>query len=330
MRLIQYTDERDNVCVARSDTQSLRQVQISGGTLALAQAAVRSGRSLESEADARGYAPGPRYEELAKAGRLLPPLTHPDPAHCWVSGTGLTHLGSADTRDAMHQGTVTKETDLSDSMKMFRMGVQGGKPERGEVGVQPEWFYKGDGTILTATEQPLEVPAFARDAGEEPELAGVYLVSDRGHVWRLGFTLSNELSDHVVERENYLWLAHSKLRPCAVGPELLTGPLPAHLQGTSRIIRDGHALWEKPFLTGERNMSHSIANLEWHHFKYDLFRRAGDIHFHFLGTATLSFADGVHARDGDVFEMQIPEFGAALRNTLRIREQTTFDSVSWL
>ena len=330
MRLIQYRDEHDKVCVARSDTQSLRQVQIDGGTLALARSAARSGRSLESEADARGYAPAPGYEELAQAGRVLPPLTHPDPAHCWVSGTGLTHLGSADTRDAMHQGTVTKETDLSDSMKMFRMGVEGGKPAPGAVGVQPEWFYKGDGTILTATEQPLEVPAFARDAGEEPELAGVYLIGDRGHVWRLGFTLSNELSDHVVERENYLWLAHSKLRPCAVGPELLTGPLPAHLQGTSRIIREGRTLWEKPFLTGERNMSHSVANLEWHHFKYNLFRRPGDIHFHFLGTATLSFADGVHARDGDVFEIQIPEFGAVLRNTLRMREQAAFDSVSCL
>ena len=35
------------------------------------------------------------YQELIDAGALLPPITHPDPAHCCVSGTGLTHLGSA-------------------------------------------------------------------------------------------------------------------------------------------------------------------------------------------------------------------------------------------
>ena len=58
-------------------------------------------------------------------------------------------------------------------------------------------------------------------------------------------------------------------------------------------MRDGKTLWEKPFLTGEANMSHTLANLEHHHFKYALFRRPGDVHVHFFGTATLSFADGI-------------------------------------
>src|SRR3546814_19715917 len=58
-----------------------------------------------------------------------------------------------------------------------------------------------------------------------------------------------------------------------------------------RSIRDGRTLWEKPFLSGEANMSHSIANLEHHHFKYGLFRRPGDVHVHFFGTATLSFSE---------------------------------------
>src|SRR3546814_16353790 len=68
---------------------------------------------------------------------------------------------------------------------------------------------------------------------------------------RLGFALANEFSDHVTERGNYLWLAHSKLRPAALGPELLTGTLPDHVEGASSIVRDGKTIWEKPFVSGE-------------------------------------------------------------------------------
>jgi hypothetical protein len=248
-------------------------------------------------------------------GRLLPPIDHPDPAHLYLSGTGLTHLGSAEGRDRMHRpaagGTVT------DSMRMFQLGLEGGKPEAGAVGVQPEWFYKGDGTCLVGPGAPLASPSFALDGGEEPEIAGIYIIDGAGVPRRLGFALANEFSDHVTERGNYLWLAHSKLRPAALGPELLTGALPPAVIGTSRIMRSGELLWEKPFLSSEDNMSHSIANLEHHHFKHDLFRRPGDVHVHFFGTATLSFADGVQTRDGDVFEISAEPFRLPLRNRLR-------------
>jgi hypothetical protein len=64
-------------------------------------------------------------------------------------------------------------------------------------------------------------------------------------------------------------------------------------------------------------MSHHLANLEHHHFKYELFRRPGDLHVHFFGTATLSFADGIKASDGDVFEIEAPPFTLPLRNPLK-------------
>lgn len=249
---------------------------------------------------------------------LLCPIDHPDPAHLLVSGTGLTHLGSAEGRDKMHRAAAAGET-LTDSMRMFLMGMEGGKPDMGTTGVQPEWFYKGDGDILVAPGAPLTVPGFAEDGGEEPEIAGVYLIDAEGHPVRLGFVLGNEFSDHVVERTNYLWLAHSKLRQAALGPELLLGDLPASVRGTSRILRDGELLWEKDFLSGEANMSHSIANLEHHHFKNAHFRRAGDVHVHFFGTATLSFSDGVNTQDGDVFEIEADAFSLPVRNPL-VRE----------
>jgi hypothetical protein len=216
-----------------------------------------------------------------------------------------------------------RSENATDSMKMFRMGVEGGKPRAGEIGVQPEWFYKGDGRSIVAPEQPLAAPDFAGDGGEEAEIAGIYLIAGDGTPYRLGFTLANEFSDHLTERANYLYLAHSKLRPAALGPELLVGDLPADIRGTVRIRRGAQILWERPFLTGEANMSHSVRNLEHHHFKYALFRRPGDVHVHFFGTATLSFADGMRAEAGDVFEIEAPPFGLPLRNPLAIARSST-------
>ncbi len=186
------------------------------------------------------------------------------------------------------------------------------------VGVQPEWFYKGDGASIAPPGGPIPSPDFALDGGEEPEVVGVYLIAADGAPVRLGFALGNEFSDHVTERENYLYLAHSKLRACAFGPELLVGELPADIRGVSRIRRGNVTKWEKPFISGEANMSHSIANLEHHHFKYAGFRRPGDVHVHFFGTATLSFSDGVKVEPGDVFEIEAPPFGLPLRNTLAV------------
>ena len=84
----------------------------------------------------------------------------------------------------------------------------------------------------------------------------------------------------------------------------------------SRILRDGKVVWEKPFLSGEDNMSHTIANLEHHHFKYPLFRQPGDVHVHMFGTATLSFADGIKTEPGDVFEIAEEPVRPAAHNSV--------------
>jgi hypothetical protein len=287
-------------------------------TYALAGAAIRAGRSLAAEvAAAGGGAPVDMQAALAER-RVLAPIDHRDPAHMLVTGTGLSHLGSAEGRDKMHKD-LADPSKLSDSMKMFRMGLEGGKPQGGARGVQPEWFYKGDGGIVAGPEAPLPSPDFALDGGEEPEIVGIYVIGPDGTPFRIGFALGNEFSDHVTERQNYLYLAHSKLRACALGGELLTGALPGDVRGTSRIRRDGAVVWEKPFLSGEDNMSHSIANLEAHHFKYALFRRPGDVHVHFFGTATLSFSDAFATRPGDVFEITAAPFTLPLRNRLEVQ-----------
>ncbi|WP_242182622.1 AraD1 family protein [Sphingomonas sp. CARO-RG-8B-R24-01] len=310
--LVQFDDGARGVAALTPD--GARRVIGVSTVFALADLAVQSEMGLAALAETR------LGDVVDLAGvRVLSPIDHADDAHLLVSGTGLTHLGSAEGRDQMHR-KAAENPDPTDSMKMFLMGVDGGKPAVGETGVQPEWFYKGDGAILAAPGEPLTMPGFALDGGEEPEIAGIYLIASDGTPVRLGFALGNEFSDHVTERGNYLWLAHSKLRPAALGPELLLGDLPADVRGTSRIVRDGATVWEKPFLSGEANMSHSIANLEHHHFKYAGFRRPGDVHVHFFGTATLSFSEGFQTRPGDVFEIAAAPFTLPVSNPLAVGE----------
>jgi hypothetical protein len=295
-----------------------RSLRNTGSVYELANVAIAAGDGIAAEVARRGLG---ETVDLSRAVFDLP-VSHPDPAHLHLTGTGLTHLGSASARDAMHAKLAGAET-LTDSMKMFRMGLEGGRPAQGQVGAQPEWFYKGNGHAAIAPGAALEAPGFAEDGGEEPEIAGIYLIGPDGTPHRIGWTLGNEFSDHVTERVNYLWLAHSKLRVASFGPEILVGDLPADVRGTSRVLRGGATLWEKPFLSGEANMSHTIANLEHHHFKYGIFRQPGDLHVHFFGTATLSFADGIKTEAGDVFEIEAPDFGQPLRNTLTFAPKAT-------
>jgi hypothetical protein len=317
MRLVQFltTDNRRRVGVPTADGQHLQVLAEATHVYHLARQAHRSGVSLTDAATSLVTDERMDYPAIVESGRLLAPLDHPsDAAHFLISGTGLDHKGSALARNAMHSAATSGETD---SMKMFRLGLEGGKPAPGQIGAAPEWFYKGDGSIVVAPEQPLDWPAFTLDGGEEAELVGLYLIGDHGEVLRVGFALGNEYADHVLERQNYLYLAHSKLRQCSFGPELLLGPAPDNIAGRVRVIRDGRPLWDEAFATGEAHMTHSFANIEHHHFKYELFRRPGDLHAHYFGASALSCAAGIKTQPGDLFEIESPAFGRPLRNPIR-------------
>jgi hypothetical protein len=254
--------------------------------------------------------------------RLLPAWDHPDePARCLVSGTGLTHRKSADNRNAMHQADASQTTAanaLTDSMKMYAWGEQGGRPEPGAIGAQPEWFYKGSGTILRAHGEPLDVPSYAEDGGEEAEIAAAYLIDAEGDPWRVGFAQGNEFSDHRLEARSYLYLAPSKLRVCSLGPELIVGGNFEDVQGSARVERDGQTLWTQDIASGNANMVHTLANLEHHHFKYAAHRRSGDAHVHFFGTGGFSFGSGLRLEDGDEMIVTFDNYGRPLRNPLRV------------
>jgi hypothetical protein len=250
--------------------------------------------------------------------RLLPAIDHPhEPARCLISGTGLTHLGSARGRQSMH---AAAQEDLTDSMKMFRWGVEGGRPAEGAIGVAPEWFHKGTGYGLRAHLESLDIPAYAEDGGEEAEIAGVYLVAADGRPYRIGLAAGNEFSDHQFEKKNYLNLAGSKLRTCALGPELVVDAEFDSVAVTATIERNGSVLWTKAFRTGESEMCHSLQNIEHHHFKFEAHRRSGQVHVHFFGTDCLSFSDHIRLEDGDVMQVAAAGYGRPLRNPVRVAE----------
>jgi hypothetical protein len=288
-------------------------VRVMADGMELAQAAERSTTAEQLEYDAI-YAGDSEW-------KILPAIDHPEPARCLVSGTGLTHLGSARDRQAMHAPSVEEVEALTDSMKMFRSGLAGGRPKPGSIGTSPEWFYKGSGSILRAHGELLTVPSYAEDGGEEAEVAGIYINDPKGRPRRIGMAMGNEFSDHCFEKQNYLNLASSKLRTCSIGPELVVNPEFESVTGEVMIERSGRRLWRKQIRTGEAEMCHSLQNIEHHHFKYEAHRQPGDVHVHFFGADCLSFGEGIRLADGDVMQIAFDGFGRPLRNAVRVSNE---------
>ena len=301
--------------VALVEEPNIRLLDSCSSVYELAQRAIARGMKLNDLVQQRArhelipYDPIYRNESEWK---MLPAIDQPeDPAHCLISGTGLTHLGSARNRQSMH---AQKDEELTDSMKMFRWGIEGGRPAPDSIGTPPEWFYKGNGCLLRAHGEPLEIPSFAEDGGEEAEIAGVYFIGPDRQPYRIGLAVGNEFSDHQFEKKNYLNLAGSKLRSCALGPELVIDPDFDSVPVTVAVERDGNVLWNKTFRTGDAEMCHSLSNIEHHHFKYAPHRRLGDVHVHFLGTDCLSFSDNIRLRHGDIIQISAEGYGRPLRN----------------
>jgi hypothetical protein len=291
----------------------------------LAQRYANSGSKLSEQASSLATGDSLDYDAIyagQSEWRLLAPIDVPGmPSRLMVSGTGLTHLGSAKERQAMHVATAAMAQvaeSMTDSMKMFQWGVEGGRPAEGEIGVAPEWFYKGTGAVLRGPFEPLDIPSHAEDGGEEAEIAGVYIIGADGAPYRIGMTVGNEFSDHKFEKRNYLNLAGSKLRTCSIGPELVIGCEFEHVPGEAAIVRGTETIWSKAVVTGEKNMCHSLANMEHHHFKFDGHRQPGDVHVHYFGADSLSFGAGIVLEDGDWMQVQYEGFGRALRNPVRV------------
>jgi hypothetical protein len=324
MRLVQLANGTERR-VALVDEPSLVMLKDVVSVLELATTALKRNMALSKLVMSLAAGERVGYDDIydgRSPWRLLTPIDYPgEPQRVLVSGTGLTHLGSARERQAMHADVaLAKAVEVTDSMRMFEWGREKGRPEAGGIGIAPEWFYKGDGSIVRAPFEALRIPGYAEDGGEEGEVAAIYLIDDIGVPHRIGMCAGDEFSDHVFERHNYLNLAGSKLRQCSLGPELVVDCDFADVGGTVRVLRNGKMIWEKQIRTGEENMCHSLANLEHHHFKFEGHRQPGMLHVHFLGADALSFGDGIRLQAGDVAEVSFEGFGRPLRNPIASEE----------
>src|SRR5258708_36838869 len=102
------------------------------------------------------------------------------------------------------------------------------------------------------------------------------MIDPAGAPRRVGMTPANEFSDHRTERQNYLYLAHSKLRNCSLGPELVLDPDFSLVHGRVSIDRHGASIWRKEISPGDTRISPSLANIEHHHLKYATHARPDD------------------------------------------------------
>jgi hypothetical protein len=216
--------------------------------------------------------------------RFLPSFDHPsETGRCLVSGAGLTHLPS---------GT----------------GNGGG----------PSWFHKGSGVTLYGHGDPLTAPEFATGGAEEAAIAAVYIIDREGVPRRVGLTPGNEFCDPAQAEENpAAHQAHSKIRPCSVGPELWLDAAFDEIRGSVSIRRDGEPVWSAELVTGDRHTCYRLEEIETSLFRHAGHRRPGDVHVHFLGSPASSYAHGVRLQTGDEMIVAWDGFGRPLVNRLQ-------------
>lgn len=325
-RLVQLQHQSGTRRVAAVEEPNLILLDTVDSIYELAVHSLRSGHRLLEQIKALKSDSRLSYDEVYSGKgewQLLPGFDHPNlPSDCLVSGTGLTHKNSALNRQVMHESA--RDT-VTDSLVMYRWGLEGGRPLPGQRGVQPEWFYKGNGHVLRAHGAVLESPFFADDGGEEPEIAAIYIVDGDGVPRRIGFCAGNEFSDHKMEKKNYLYLAPSKLRACAIGPELVISEKIEDVKGEVAIERGGEMIWSSAIASGEENMAHSLENLEFHHFKYPQHRIPFQAHVHFLGADAFSFGSKVELQEGDKMKVYWEGFGRPLVNVLGLSREESID-----
>ena len=116
MNLVQITDLKGKRRVGLVAADRIVLLKKAATTLDLARMALNEGVKLSAMASSLATSVTEDYAAALKEKRVLTPVDHPDPAHCIITGTGLTHLGSAAARDGMHKKLSGAKEDLTDSL----------------------------------------------------------------------------------------------------------------------------------------------------------------------------------------------------------------------
>jgi len=92
--LVSQVQGPDNsaVVAVRELGEEARAVKNAGSVYELAMEAATAGKSLASVIEAHGLGDAIDLKKVRDERRFLPPITHPDPAHVYLTGTGLIRL----------------------------------------------------------------------------------------------------------------------------------------------------------------------------------------------------------------------------------------------
>ena len=88
---------------------------------ALCQKAIAQNMGLQTLLEQMASNTSYPYDNFLKEYKILVPIFHPDPTHCIISGTGLTHHNSQILRGHMHEA---KEEHLNDAQKVYLSGFK--------------------------------------------------------------------------------------------------------------------------------------------------------------------------------------------------------------
>ena len=103
MLLSQILDTSSSQRVVAREGTDARIVNGADSILGLAKRAIARDMTLAALIAEQGLGDSVDLDAAYAEGRVLAPIAPDDPARLHLTGTGLTHLGSASTRNAMHQ-----------------------------------------------------------------------------------------------------------------------------------------------------------------------------------------------------------------------------------
>ena len=143
---------------------------------------------------------GSTMTSCCSEGRVLAPLDHPEPARFLVTGTGLTHTGSAAARNQMHvltHGEGRRGIGFHEDLPHGAGGRQAGRRQDRRPA---RMVLQGRRHLRRAARRAAADAGLRQGRGEEAEIVGLYIVdAPDGHPYRIGYALGNEFSDHVTE-----------------------------------------------------------------------------------------------------------------------------------
>ena len=118
-----------------------------------------------------------------------------------------------------------------------------------------------------------------------------------------------------VRENNYLPPCRIEAAHCALGPELAAIPISVRT-GRAAIERAGASLGARLRQASAKCVT--VSRTSRPSFQVRRASRPGDVHGHYYGAHSLSFADEMLLAEGDVMAIQFGGFGRALRNPVKI------------